>query len=211
MKKWMSQRCLTLATMAGLMTVGMGAAHANITSIFQGVTPDGPNYKYTYAIGVDAAEKVIEGDYFTINDFDGFVPGTDNVVSAFGPWTFAPEATSTAPPQIPFVLPTDTGILNLRWNYNGGSPIPGSTAVPFLGTFLGTFSADSIYPTPVHGILLGRATSQMPDTNNLKDGNVANTFVPFVPEPCTMSLLGLGGLPLLRALRRRRVDPTDET
>jgi hypothetical protein len=206
-KKWMSLRCLTLAATAGLMALGV-AAHANINPVFVSTSPDGLNTKYTYAVTVDGMQRAEPLDYFTINDFDGLVSG-----SHFQPngWDFSTELVSTPLiPNPPF--PSDNpSILNLKWTWNPGAHM--LPVAPIIGEQpLGLFGASSIYATPAIDGYVGRGTNNTSDTmnNGQPFANFGTTKAPFVPEPCTMSLLGLGGLPLLRALRRRRANSTEE-
>src|SRR5258708_3991227 len=70
-------RSWKLATLAvGLAAVALvGRADAGLIPTNVSVTPDGSNFRWTYAVVVTTDVKVNPGDYFTIYDFGGIVPG----------------------------------------------------------------------------------------------------------------------------------------
>jgi MYXO-CTERM domain-containing protein len=172
----------------GLLVASIGVASANLTPTLDSVTPSGSDFKWTYTAGVDAVQKVLTGDYFTIYDFAGFT----GVSGAPAGWTLLTALVGTTPAS---VLPEDDGgIPNLTWVRTGGT-ITGPAD-------LGLFWANSGYSETVTDSFTGIA-------HRISDGspiaNVGTVEVPSgTPEPCSMALLGVGALPLLRGLRRRR-------
>ena len=89
MNRFVKSALLVGAVGVGLFSVGAGAAHADI------VPQIGPsdvtlqldgNYKWSYEGQLNPAQKVVAGDFFTIYDFNGYVPGT-NLQPA--DWTFS--------------------------------------------------------------------------------------------------------------------------
>src|SRR6266849_3357610 len=126
-----------LAGTVGMSLVALGgAAHADIIPHLISVTPDGPNFRWTYEADLTNDERLDltkNPAFFTIYDFAGLVPGTNMQPVD---WTFSSALLGVTPPK---TVPDDNaGVPNLTWTYTGGIVGPG----PLL---LGDFSADSIY------------------------------------------------------------------
>ncbi|MCS7270011.1 MAG: PEP-CTERM sorting domain-containing protein [Gemmataceae bacterium] len=186
-----------------LMALWAAAApvQAGLIPVRVSVMPDGGYYRFTYAIVLPSDALLRPGDYFTIYDFDGFVPGSDHVGGTpyAGFWSFS---TANIGPTPPGVLPDDdSGIPNLTWTYHG--PVLGA-----VQTGLGNFWALSIYPDTKESWFTARTGT----VSGRSDHNITPTTVPTpkapppppppVPEPATWLLAALG-LPVIGWLRRR--------
>jgi len=209
MLRWLRR----LAAAGGVLAcLGVGfAVRANtILVTFDGTTagvsqPGATKFNYHADLVESSVNSQIQtGDFFTIYDFAGFIPG-----STLQPanWTFASTLVGLTPlvPGPPVVLPADDPLLpNLTWVYTGTAPI---TTPP---TLLGSFSAESIYPYRT----VDNYTSQdHRDTNNngvfLPTGYIDTTVVAAVPLPATanMGLILLGSVAGLGLVRRLRNGP----
>ncbi len=197
---------MVLAALAA-QAVFAGPAAAGLIPVRVSVLPDGGYYRFTYAIMLPSDSLLRPGDYFTIYDFDGFVPGSNQVGGTpyASYWSFA---TSSIGPTPPGVMPEDDPhIVNLTWTYHG--PVLGATQ-----TGLGNFWALSIYPDTKQSWF----TAQTGAVHGNHDRNITPTTVPTprapgpvppVPEPAAW-LLAMLGLPLagwLRRCGRRTVPP----
>jgi hypothetical protein len=196
MCKWIS----TAVAVAALLFASAEQAQAGLIPLQVSVTPDAGMYRYTYAVKLPTDAVLRPGDYFTIYDFDGFVPGSATASGSpySGDWTFSSSPTGPTPAG---VGPTDNpSITNLTWTYNGSQI--GLNAS--LG--LGNFWALSQYPTTKDSWF----TASTGTTSGVTDNNITPTTVPVpsapppgVPEPATLLLAGLG-LPFAAILRRRK-------
>lgn len=163
-------------------------------------------YRFTYAIVLPTDSVLRPGDYFTIYDFDGYVPGSEMADGSpySADWSFASSNTGSTPGG---VFPEDNAsIPNLTWSYTGAEiNIDASIG-------LGNFWALSIYPDTTNSwFTASTGTSAGVTDNNITPTSVpvprAPDTTPSVPEPTTLALAAFG-LPLvgLRWLRRGRPE-----
>jgi hypothetical protein len=195
MRRWIS--AAVLAAVAVL--AAPGTTRAGLIPVQVSVTPEGGNHRYTYAIVLPTESVLRPGDYFTIYDFDGFVP--DSQMASGSPhsadWSFSTTDTGPTPGRL---LPGDSAaIANLSWTYTGAE-INVDASVG-----LGNFWAYSVYPETTSSWFAASTGTSTGET----DENITPTTVPVptapgtppgVPEPATL-LLALLGLPLLGARR----------
>ncbi len=197
-RKWISA---TVAMVA--LAVGIGQAQAGLVPVQVSVTPEAGMYRFTYAVVLPTNSVLRPGDYFTIYNFDGYVPGSavsDGSVYSSN-WSFTTSGTGQTPAG---VTPDDNPTIpNLTWTYNGPTinigPDPSSTG-------LGNFWALSLYPDTTQSWF----TASTGSASGATDNNITPTTVPVptapppgVPEPATLLLAGLG-LPLAALFRRRK-------
>jgi len=188
----MTRRFITL-TFAAVVALGAATpARAGLLPSQVSVTPEAGNYRWTYAIVLPTDSQLRAGDYFTVYDFDGLVPGA---VGAPTGWAVATAPTGATPGRLtPDDNPT---LLNLTYTYSGPTIGTGQAG---LGNFwaLSQYqgSTDSFFTAQTHRTSDGRL-----------DSNITETVVPVpsappgVPEPTTLALAGLG-VPLLALARR---------
>jgi hypothetical protein len=194
----MTRRLFAVGLLAVLAVCVASPARAGLLPVQVSVTPDGGNYRWTYAIVLPTDSMLQSGDYFTIYDFGGFVPSS---VAAPDGWAVATADVGSTPGRLD---PADDPALpNLTFTYTGPTINTGQTG---LGNFWAdsTFSqsADSFFTAQTHRTSDGRP-----------DSNITETTVPVpvassigAPEPTTLALAGLG-LPvvgLARLVRRRK-------
>ncbi len=194
-RKWIARLFAVAAAVVVSGTAQAGIIPASVT-----VTPDGGNFRWSYAIVLPTNMALMSGNSFTIYDVAGVVPGT---VTAPAGWT-ASLGMNTTPPA--GLHPTDNGKApDLTYTYMG-------TTIPSGQVGLGTFSFDSTIGkgAPVD------FTAQNPQasTGNI-DRNIVSTTGPATPgtngghnptgtpEPTTLALAGLG-LPFVGMARMWR-------
>ena len=176
----------------------VGRTEAGLIPTNVSITPDGGNFRWTYAVVVTTDVKVNPGDYFTIYDFGGLVPGS--VVAPAG-WNFNSTKSGPTPPG---TNPADDpSIDNLTFTYKGNSPINGQQG-------LGNFMANSQFGDSVSSDFTSISHRQV---DGRSEANITSTDVPVpgaspstTPELATLAMFGIG-LPVLgflRFLRRRK-------
>lgn len=194
------RRWITAAALAAAALAAPDRARAGLVPVRVSVTPEGGYYRYTYATLLPSNSVLRPGDYFTVYDFDGFIPGSAAAGgSAYAAdWSFAAGGTGPTPAGV--TPDDDPAKPNLTWTYTGPKiDLEGSVG-------LGNFWALSAYPKTTESWF----TASTGTTSGVPDNNITPTRVPVptapvpgVPEPATLALAALG-LPLVAAFRRRR-------
>ena len=179
MKKGLIAAAIALLT----TTVQAGLLPTTVT-----VTPEAGNYRWTYAIVLPTDMKLQSGNYFTIYDFEGYIPGGESAPSG---WTFSSSDAGGTPSGL---LPNDDPTKpNLTWTYTG------ETTFGQVG--LGNFWAVSSSGNSKEDAFTAKTNRA---SDGLTDSNITTTDVPMasevpppgVPEPATLALAGLG-LPIV--------------
>lgn len=170
------------------------SAQAGIIPASVTVTPADGNFQWTYSVVLPTNMMLQAGNYFTIYDFGGLVPGS--IVAPDG-WTVSISNTTTPPSGL---FPNDNpNVSNLTFTYHGPT-IEGQVG---LGNFWAVSTSGQSVTTDF--------TAQNPQASTGDiDRNIVSTQAPsagpVVPEPTTLALAGLG-LPLIgvaRALRKKK-------
>jgi hypothetical protein len=172
------------------------------------VTPDGGNFRWTYAVVLPSDMKLQSGDYFIIYNFGKVVPLPVGPISAPSGWTLSTPSVTPNPANIN--VPSVPGATNLVWTYTGPT-------IPTGQVGLGNFMVDSAIGTTAISPFVG--FNHLSDiAGGRPDANVTDTEVPGtpapvvtppsppppgVPEPATLALAGLG-LPLVALVRRKK-------
>jgi hypothetical protein len=175
--------------------MAVGHAAAGLVPVNFGFNDDGGDkYRYSYGVQLQPGSTLKSGDYITIYDFQGLVPGSNTQPAGF---------TFSAPMTGPKTVANDNAsIPNLTWTYTG-SDLNGPVN-------LGSFSAVSNYNTTADDVFTGQ-------THNQSDGKIdatqadrtmpvpsmTNCHMPSVPEPSSIYLFA-AAVPFVYGLRRFR-------
>lgn len=185
---------------AGLAVAVAGSdAKAGLLPNSVTITPEGGNFRWTYNIVLPTDMQLQSGNYFTIYDFNGYVPGAEQAPPG---WTLTATKVGTTPSLL---LPDDDpNLWNLTWTYSGPT-------IPSGQIGLGNFWAYSTGGESQEDYFTARTNRT---SDGLFDDNITTTIVPKgtstpppgVPEPTTLLLAGLGlpALGLGRLIRRKK-------
>jgi hypothetical protein len=185
-------RLFLLMAVAAAATAG--TAHAGLLPVNVTVTPDGSNFRWTYAVVLPTDSAIKPGDFFTIYDFGGLVSG-----SVVQPGDWIPQVSKSGPTPGRVNPGDDPNIDNLTFTYDGAT-------IPSGQIGLGNFWAVSMYGVSTDSFFT--ATTHRTSDGKV-DTNITEVVVPVpvapstVPEPATFALAALG-LPLVGWARRRR-------
>src|SRR5262245_65982212 len=106
------KRRIWTATALGAALVALAVsppADAGLLPVKVQIDPDGANWRYTYGVVLTSDSYITAGDFFTIYDFAGFVPGSITQPDGF---TFTSVPTGKTPlGKTPF---DDPRVPNLR-------------------------------------------------------------------------------------------------
>jgi hypothetical protein len=190
---------------AAAVVVLAAPSRAGLLPVSVTVQPEAGNFRWTYSVVLPTDMKLQAGDYFTIYDFGGLVPGSTAVTSPFPDdnaakfWTASVTKVGPTPDRLnPQDDPTQP---NVTWTYNGPT-------IPQGKVTLGNFSVSSMYQDSQASFF----TATNPRAaGGERDSNITSTLTPLqpgsgpgptpgVPEPATLALAGLG-LPLVGAAR----------
>lgn len=172
---------------------------ADIIPVFNAATPTAAGCEFSYNVNVAEGSKVNTGDYFTIYDFNGYVPGSE-----FAPanWSITVQNIGVTPAGQ--LLADAAGVVNLTFEYTGAATIVGPVA-PVGG--VGAFGAESVFCIEKPG---GKYASQthknnpgQADHNTLQSNQGIVVTPAAIPESSSLMLLVPGLVPLGIMLRRR--------
>lgn len=188
---------------AALLSLGLvlsgGGARADIIPNVQSITANqGGGYTWAYSAALVNDQTIRFGDYFTIVDFHGYIPGGETQPAN---WVFSSAGIGKTPTGIS--ITNNPNVPDLTWTYNSRAPIgPGPIS-------LGVFTADSLYGNTRSAYYMSRTTNYAPGKpgNGTKVSSFGFTQTPspqaVVPEVNSLMLLLPGLAPLGYAVRKR--------
>src|SRR4051794_30067381 len=93
--KLVTSRFAILAAAWGIVLASCAVGQAGLLPAGKNVATDGDNFRYTYGVILTSDCTLKTGDFFTVYDFQGFVPGTNVQPANF---TFSIAKTGKTPP-----------------------------------------------------------------------------------------------------------------
>ncbi len=156
-------------------------------------------YNLNFTTSATLPEVLRAGDFITLYDFDAGVTSAGQVVPAG--FTVTVQPFGVTPPG-GLVNPTDTAVNNITFTWNGPSLTSDTTFVatittvggPFFSTRVGQYTAIDSIALPGGNQQIGAVL--LPSATLVPGGDL-------IPEPSSVVLLGLGGLAMVGAARRR--------
>src|SRR5512132_1355081 len=112
---------LTMAVLMVVMGVGFTGVEASIIYNFEGVTPVGSNFSYSYLAQLSSDQKIdtsLGRNFGVIYDFAGLISATSTVLVAGVTVATVTEATTVPQPTFQAV-PDSAGFLNIRTEMTG--------------------------------------------------------------------------------------------
>jgi hypothetical protein len=182
----------------GLPLLSTPAARAGLIPNKVTVMAEGDAHRWTYNVVITSDVYIRPGDYFTIYDFAGAIPGAISVPDEA--WSVTEQAVGITPDKTNPL--DDPAMPNYTMTWTGEETLFGQ-----LG--LGNFSFLTPYSNSVESDFTSATHRQ---DNDQGENNITSTTVPVasatnppsVPEPATL-VIAAAGLPLgLLKLRRRR-------
>jgi hypothetical protein len=206
----------TRALFTGVLAAGLAlaapSARAGMIATAT-VDPFGSNFQWTYHVAVQSGVHVQPGDYFTIYDFQGAVPGSD---SAPAGWNLT-VANSTGIIGSRTTPNDDPNLPNYTWTWTGGHDIQTGAAGDFslVSHFQQANTSDFSYVGVSHrtddnrpyqditSVAVPSPIGNGPPPPPGGGGEPPPGGPPGAPEPATLIMLGCG-LPALGLLKLRR-------
>jgi len=191
------------AVLSGVGALAFGATAAEAAPYTINLTSTAAQLSsglFVYTVALAPNESLVAGDFISVFDFGTFT----NASSSQAGFTFSNpllSPTSLSGPTPGLATPPPAGadaanVGNLMAAYNGAT-ITGSTF---------TIQATSPFTQTASDFSYGQSSDLQPGTGNVtgKITTVTPVAVPVIPEPGTMTLLGMGALGALGMVRRRR-------
>lgn len=197
----MKRAIVAMAVLMVVMGVGFTGVEASIIYNFEGVTPVGSNFSYSYLAQLSSDQKIdtsLGRNFGVIYDFAGLISATSTVLVAGVTVATVIEATTVPQPTFQAV-PDSAGLLNIR------TEMTGSFNSGVLTDIYRVVAVSSVGPLTMLLNQSAQAVKDVPGdpSNNTLSGNSVMVEGPNpVPEPTTLLLIG-SGLAGLGAVRRR--------